>query len=55
MEYLLLASGYVDWFWGSWYELRQYATNLKQTHWMVISVASCVFGFFCLKGHSLKS
>ncbi|EMI44366.1 hypothetical protein [Rhodopirellula sp. SWK7] len=54
MDYLLLAFSVTDWFWDSWYELRHYATHLNKTQWAIMAAASCVFGFVCLKGNSLR-
>lgn len=54
MNEWLLAFSVVDWFWDGWYELRYYGGNLGKTQWMVLSAASCAFGFLCMRGYSIK-
>lgn len=54
MDYLLLAFSVTDWFSDSWYELRQYAGNLNKTHWGIMAATSCLFGFLCLRGNTLR-
>lgn len=54
MDYLLLAYSVVDWFWDSWYELQYYGAHLNKTQWAIMAAASCLFGFLCLRGNTLR-
>lgn len=42
------------WFDDACNELVDYFDRMDTTHWMVISACAVFFGFFCLRGNSLK-
>ncbi|TWT91480.1 hypothetical protein Pla100_53310 [Neorhodopirellula pilleata] len=54
MDLFISAVSTTEYFWDSWYELKQYATELTPNHWAVFAASSVVFGFFCLQGNPLK-
>lgn len=54
MDAFLLAFSIVDYFWDCWWELEHYFTHLTKFQWMLLSVASVLFGFLCLRGDRFR-
>ncbi|WP_230251974.1 hypothetical protein [Rhodopirellula halodulae] len=54
MDAFLLAFSIVDYFWDCWWEFEHYFTHLTKFQWMLLSVASVLFGFLCLRGDRFR-
>ncbi len=54
IESMLAAFSLSGWFWAAWYELCSYVDRMSTTQWGIVAASTVVFGFMCLRGHSLK-
>ena len=50
---LMFGFSLTQWFGDASHELVDYFHRMDTTHWMVISAAAVVFGFFCLRGNAI--
>ncbi|MEO9590402.1 hypothetical protein [Rhodopirellula bahusiensis] len=54
MDAFLLAFSFVDYFWDCWWEFKLYFLHLTKFQWMLLSIASVLSGFLCLRGDRFK-
>ena len=54
METILAAFSLSGWFFDAWAELTRCFNRMDTTQWGIVSAASVVFGFLCLRGSDVN-
>jgi hypothetical protein len=54
MDAILAAFSLSGWFFDAWAELTRCFNHMNTTQWGIVSAASVVFGFLCLKGSGVN-
>ena len=54
MDAILAAFSLSGWFFEAWAELTRAFNQMNTTQWGIVSGATVVFGFLCLKGSNIN-